>query len=69
MRHNVLDKLALQNATEEEIEKQVIKNYIRLMNSYFEQKKHIPKDNLIEIRYEDLISRSYSNRLNKYIQH
>jgi hypothetical protein len=56
MRQNVLNKLALQNASEEEIEKQVIQNYIRLMNSYFEQREQIQKDKLVEIKYEDLIS-------------
>jgi hypothetical protein len=56
MRKNVLDKLALQNASEEEMEQQVIKNYIRLMNSFFEQKEQIQKDKLVEIKYEDLTS-------------
>jgi len=56
MRQNVLNKLALQNASEEEIEQQVIKNYIRLMGSYFEQKEKIQKGKLVEIKYEDLIS-------------
>jgi hypothetical protein len=56
MRMRVLDKLALQNASEEEIEKQVIHNYIRLMNSFFEQKEHIQNDRFVEIKYEDLIS-------------
>ncbi|MGF3553975.1 MAG: sulfotransferase family protein [Thermoplasmatota archaeon] len=55
MRNNVLDKLALQNADKQKIEKEVIENYKRLMKSYFEQKKLIPKDNLVEIRYEDLV--------------
>jgi hypothetical protein len=56
MRHNVLEKLALQNASDEDIEQQVIQNYIRLMNSYFEQKEKIPKDKFVELKYEDLIS-------------
>jgi omega-hydroxy-beta-dihydromenaquinone-9 sulfotransferase len=56
MRRNVLDILALQHHSEEDIEQQVIANYVRLMNSYFEQKENIPKDKLIEIRYEDLIA-------------
>ena len=55
MRRKVLDKLALQNAYEEEIEEQVINNYKRLMKSLFEQKKKIPSHNLIEISYEDLV--------------
>jgi hypothetical protein len=55
MRNKVLDKLALQDGNKEDIEKQVIENYKRLMNGYFEQKKLIPKNNLIELRYEDLV--------------
>ena len=55
MRLRVLDKLALQDASKEDIEKQVIENYKRLMTSFFEQKQHIPKDNFVEIRYEDLV--------------
>ena len=55
MRLRVLDKLALQDASEEEIEQQVIANYIRLMNSFFEQKEHIQKDRFVEVKYEDLI--------------
>ena len=56
MRNRVLDKLALQNANEGEIEKQVIENYKRLMNSFFKQKKQIHNDKLVEIQYEDLVS-------------
>jgi len=56
MRNKVLDKLALQNASKDEIEKQVINNYIRVMKSFFEQKKLIPKDKFVEVRYEDLVS-------------
>jgi hypothetical protein len=55
MRNNVLDKLALQDASKEELEKQVIENYKRLMKSYFEQKKLIPKDRLVDVKYEDLV--------------
>jgi len=55
MRTRVLDKLALQNSCEDEIEKQVIENYKRLMKSYFKQKELIPKADIVEIRYEDLV--------------
>ncbi len=55
MRMKVLDKLALQDASEEEIEQQVVSNYIRLMNSFFEQKEQIKTDRFVEVRYEDLI--------------
>ena len=56
MRQNVLDKLALQNASQEEIEQQVIKNYFRLMDSFFEQQEKIQKGKFVEVKYEDLIS-------------
>jgi len=54
MRLRVLDKLALQEASEETIETQVIQNYIRLMNSFFEQQPLIPTDHFVEVRYEEL---------------
>ena len=56
MRNRVLDKLALQNAQEKEIDKQVIENYKRLMKSYFDQEKQIPTNKLVNIKYEDLVS-------------
>jgi hypothetical protein len=56
MRKKVLDKLALQNTSDEEIENHVINNYINLMESYFAQKSEIPDGHLIEVRYEDLVA-------------
>ena len=56
MRNRVLDKLALQKGEKDVIEKQVIENYKRIMNGFFKQKKQIPKDKLVEIKYEDLVS-------------
>ncbi len=56
MRTRVLDKLALQDASEKELEKQVISNYIRLMTSFFEQKERLQIDRFVEVRYEDLIA-------------
>jgi hypothetical protein len=55
MRNNVLEKLALQDGDKEEIEKQAIQNYKRLMNGFFKQKKLIPSKNYVEISYEDLV--------------
>ena len=56
MRTKVLDKLALQDAYEDEIEDQVINNYIRFMNSFFKQKGRIPNKNFVEISYENLVA-------------
>jgi hypothetical protein len=56
MRHNVLKQLALQDTTEEDLEGHVINDYVRLMDRYFKDKDSIPKEQLIELRYEDLIA-------------
>ncbi len=56
MRMNVLDKLALQDAFKEEIEQQVISNYVRLMNSFFKDKEQLKPDRFVEVKYEDLIA-------------
>ena len=66
MRNKVLDKLALQNANKEDIEQQVIENYKRLMTSYFQQKGKIPPENLIEIKYEDLVTKPIQQVKNIY---
>lgn len=55
MRMNVLEKLALQDASETDIEQQVIENYLRLMNCFFEQKEQIHKDRIVDVKYEDLV--------------
>jgi omega-hydroxy-beta-dihydromenaquinone-9 sulfotransferase len=55
MRLRVLDKLALQEASEQDIEQQVLSNYLRLMNSFFQQKEQIQPERFVEIRYEDLV--------------
>ena len=56
MRMRVLDKLGLQQGNEEEIERQVIENYKRLMTSFFDQQDLIPPGNLVDVRYEDLVA-------------
>ncbi|MBU0498062.1 MAG: sulfotransferase [Candidatus Thermoplasmatota archaeon] len=55
MRLRVLDKLALQTANDQNIETQVIDNYKRVMTTFFEQQKLIPKNQYAEIKYEDLV--------------
>jgi len=56
MRNRVVETLTLQHPSHEDIEQQVIANYVQLMNSYFDQKKKIKKENLVEIQYEDLVT-------------
>ncbi len=55
MRKNVLHQYALQNTTEQEIDKHIIKNYTQLIDEYFKQKNNIPKNHLIEISYEEMV--------------
>jgi hypothetical protein len=55
MRTRVLNYFTLQHPNYEEIENLVIENYKLLMNSYFEQKDLIPKDHLIEIKFEEFV--------------
>ena len=66
MRNNVLEKLALQNGSKVEIEKQVINNYKRVMKTFFEQKKLIPKDRYVEVKYEDLVKNPVKQVKNIY---
>ncbi len=56
MRTNVLDMFSFQNTTEKNIESSVINNYKELMNSYFKNKQNVPKNQLVEISYENLVS-------------
>jgi hypothetical protein len=55
MRTRVLNYFTLQHPNIEEIENLVIENYKLLMNSFFEQKDMIPKDHLIEIKFEEFV--------------
>jgi hypothetical protein len=66
MRVKVLNKLALQEAFEDEIEDQVINNYIRFMKDFFSQRELIPDKNYVEIRYEDLVKNPLKQLRNIY---
>lgn len=54
MRRRVVEALGLQEANDEDLETQVVRNYVRLMQSYFEQKKNIDPKHLVEVQYEEL---------------
>jgi len=57
MRTRVLEHFALQDISPEELEEQFIRDYIRLMKTFFEDKKLIPREHLVEVRYEDLVEK------------
>jgi len=51
---NLLPLFMLHNITKKKIDYFIINIYYDMMRRYFEQKKLIPKNNLIEIKFEDL---------------
>ena len=50
----VLPSLQLQEISDNELDELIFKVYNKMMHSYLEDKKLIPKENLIEIRFEDM---------------
>jgi hypothetical protein len=50
----VVEYFMLQKITREEIEENIFKIYRNLMSSYFHEKRLIPEENLIEVKFEDL---------------
>jgi hypothetical protein len=51
---NTMERFMFQNVTSDLIEENFIKIYKDMMNYYFKEKKLIPKNNLVEIKFEDL---------------
>lgn len=53
---NTIQPLKLQDISEEQLENNILESYKRLYNRYEEDKKLIPANNLIEIKFEDFES-------------
>ncbi len=51
--NSTIPPLTYQNVTEEEIEKNVLEVYKRIIKRYEEEKALIPEGNLVEVRFED----------------
>jgi len=51
----MLDNLALQNFSEQQMENEIVKVYKKLMSSYLDQRSVIPDGQLTEIRFETFI--------------
>jgi omega-hydroxy-beta-dihydromenaquinone-9 sulfotransferase len=56
MRRNVLGVMALQHASEQDLDRQVLENYVRLLDVYLKERDLVPRGNLVEVRYEDLVA-------------
>ncbi len=54
MRLSTIRRFGLQRTTAEAVERQVLSDYISLMQAYFDQRSLIPPDRLVELRFEDL---------------
>ena len=52
---SILPLFSFQQIDKEELDQAIINAYKKLYKQYFSEKKLIPKDNLIEIRYEDFV--------------
>ena len=50
----MMPHLKLQNITQDEIDRDIVKIYKNLMNDFFEQKDLIPSGNIVEISFEEL---------------
>jgi hypothetical protein len=51
--HSIFPTLQLQNTTKEFIDNMIIDVYKMIMDDYFKQKKLIPPENLLELKYEN----------------
>lgn len=54
--NTLLDNLSLQGFSEHQMEQEIIRIYRKLMSRYLEQRKLIPRRQLIELRFEDFMA-------------
>ncbi|MDZ8262754.1 sulfotransferase [Nostoc sp. ChiQUE01b] len=52
---NLLPAFALQEISEQELDENILNFYQQLMHKFFAEQSLIPKENLIEIKYEDFV--------------
>lgn len=64
--NNLLDNLALQNFTEQQIEQEIIRVYKKLMSRYLKQRDNIPEGQLVELRFEDFVEEPMSELYSAY---
>ena len=51
---NTITPLELHSIPLDQMERNILRNYMELYKAYQEQKKYIPEGNLIEVRFEDI---------------
>lgn len=55
MYRKILPIFSFQHITTEQLDKEILFNYRSLLNRYLNDRKLIPKDNLMEISYENFV--------------
>lgn len=65
---NILPIFALQEISEQELDENILKFYQQLMHKFFAEQSLIPKENLIEIKYEDFVCAELA-QLQKIYEH
>ena len=68
MHRAVLDLVSFQKSDDAEIERRVLQYYRELMMRYLADRSLIPKGNLVEVRYEDLVAQPLSEVARIYDQ-
>lgn len=63
---NTITPLELQHISDEEMEQNMLLTYVKLYNAFKEQKKFIPKGNLIEVKFEDFEADAYGTARRAY---
>lgn len=56
---NTIAPLELHSISPEELEQNILRNYVELYDAYQEQKKYIPEGNLFEVKFEDIEKDAY----------
>jgi len=64
--NTLLDNLAVQNFTEQQMELIIIRTYKKLIKKYIKQKNQIPEGQLVEIRFKKLISEPVNELFSVY---
>lgn len=54
--NNLLNNLALQNFSEQQMEQEIIRVYKKLMSRYLAQRSSIPEGQLVELRFENFVT-------------
>ena len=51
---NTIKPLELHSISDEEMEQNILRNYMELYRAYKEQKQYVPKENIYEVKFEDI---------------